>query len=117
VLVGPWARVSRDRAAAQIDDGPATSGVFARFETGEGPGRLEGLDQTGATAKTLGAGAGLVAAVRDGENPPTWVVTGTDSAGVRDAASLLSGKVLRDRYAIASASGEPVPLPVGAGGG
>ncbi len=34
VLVGPWARVRRDPAAAQIEDGPQASGVFAGFRPG-----------------------------------------------------------------------------------
>ena len=32
VLVGPWARLRSDPAAAQVEAGPAESGVFADFE-------------------------------------------------------------------------------------
>ncbi len=44
LLVGPWARVRADPLAAELDDGPATSGVFARFASGGGGWRLELLD-------------------------------------------------------------------------
>ncbi len=47
VLVGPWSRVRQDPAAAQIEDGPQASGVFAEFHR-EGDGyRLTGLDEAG----------------------------------------------------------------------
>ena len=41
-----------------------------------------------------------------------WVVTGGDAAGVRAAAGLLDEKTLRDRYALATEDGTPMPLPV-----
>ncbi len=118
VLVGTWARVGADRAAAQIDEGPERSGVFARFAGSGGGTSLLGLDVRGRPAERLGKGTGLVAAVRFEETPPTWVVTGTDAAGVDAAAGLLDEDVLLDRYAVASAPGrEPIALPVGEGGG
>ncbi len=39
VLVGPWARVREDPAAAQIETGPQASGVFADFVRHEGMAR------------------------------------------------------------------------------
>ncbi len=109
VLVGPWSAVSDDPAAAQIDDGPASSGVFARFEGARG---LLALDVEAETAARLGAGAGLVAATRQGERPPTWVVTGVDEPGVRAAAAALDEAVLRDRYAVVVGAGSDDVLPV-----
>ena len=117
VLVGPWARVSADPAAAQIDDGPEASGVFARLgEGGRGCG-LEGLDEGGRPARRFGPGAGLVAATRRYEAPPTWVVTGCGEAGVEAAAQLLDAADLRDHYAVAAAGpgGAPTPLPIPGG--
>jgi uncharacterized protein DUF4430 len=112
VLVGPWRRVRKDRAAAQIEDGPAESGVFATFAPRGGGYRLTGMDQRGSPSRRLGRGAGLVAAVRLGDRKPTWVVTGTDEAGVRAATDLLRDDVLRDRYAVAEPGrGESLPLP------
>jgi hypothetical protein len=113
VLVGPWAAVRRDPAAAQLDSGPATSGVFARFEGRE----LLALDEQGRPVVRLGAGAGLVAAVRDGEDPPTWLATGVDGAGVRAAAAALEVGVLRDHYAVAVGAGTEASLPVPVVGG
>lgn len=110
VLVGPWRRLRAEAVARQFDDGPQASGVFAAFER-KGL-RLAALDERGGTVAELGRAAGLVAALRDGDDPPTWLVTGTDEAGVRRAAGALSAPLLRDRYAIAvQADGTSVPLP------
>ena len=46
-------------------------------------------------ARTAAAEAGLVAAVRRGEEPPTWVVTGVDAAGVEQAAAAARGRARR----------------------
>lgn len=56
--------------------------------------------------------AALVAAVRDGGDQPTWLVTGTGDDSVDRAAGLLTEDTLRDRYAIAAGpSGDPVGVP------
>ncbi len=112
VLVGPWARVREDAAAAQLEKGPETSGVFAEFARGKGGYRLRGLDEDGHAVREFGPAAGLVAATRRYEAPPVWLVTGASAAGVRAAASLLDAAHLRDRYAVASESGTDVPLPI-----
>jgi hypothetical protein len=112
LLVGPWAQVGDDPAAAELDGGPQRSGVFARFErAGEGYA-LVGLDQRAQPAVAYRRGAGIVAAVRDGEDPPTWLVTGTDPAGVRAAARLLDPDQLEDRYALLTSGAGVTPLPV-----
>ncbi len=113
LLVGTWDQVRRDRAAAQIEDGPATSGVFARFERSRGGWRLVALDQSGGPAFAVAEGGGLVAAVRNGEDPPTWVATGTDPAAVRAAVELLDEETLRDHYALAVNGAESVAVPRG----
>jgi Domain of unknown function (DUF4430) len=112
VLVGPWARLRQDPAAAQVEDGPQASGVFADFERTGGRFRLVGLGVDGEAARSFGDGAGLVAATRRYDAPPTWVVTGVDRAGVAAAAGLLGAADLRDRYAVAIGGGEEMPLPV-----
>jgi len=117
MLVGPWSEVGVDRAAAELASGPAESGVFARFERVRGQYVLVLLDERGNPVRTLRHRAGLVAAVRDGDAPPTWLVTGTGGAAVRKAAALLDENDLRDRYAVAvTPRGAPVPVPVSAGG-
>lgn len=113
VLVGPWARLREDPAAAQLERGPSFSGVFADFARRRGGGLvLEGLDPGGRPARAFGPSAGLVAATRRGEAPPVWLVTGATAAGARAAASLLDGASLRDHYAVVTEAGRQTPLPL-----
>lgn len=112
ILVGAWVAL-RDGTpeARSIEQGPKSSGVFARFAAdGE---RLALLDARGAVAKRLTAESGLVAATRQPGRPPVWFVTGTDATGVAAAARALDEPVLRDHFALATAGGLPlrVPLP------
>jgi hypothetical protein len=112
VLVGPWARVRQDAAAAQIEEGPQISGVFADFiQRGRGF-ELEALAEDGKPSAAFEADAGLVAATRRYEAPPTWVVTGATLPGVRAAAGLLDTAHLRDHYAVATEGGKETPLPL-----
>ena len=100
VLVGPWERIGDDPVARLLAGGPQRSGVFATFSGLEPSVGLTLLDERGRVAETLAGGAGLVAALRPGDGPPTWVVTGTDGRGVAAALDLL-GEALRDRFAVA----------------
>jgi Domain of unknown function (DUF4430) len=111
VLVGTWARLRTDRDARLLASGPEESGVFARLSGGR-RALLTLLNQRSEVAGSLGRGAGLVAALRPDEGPPTWVVTGTDPTGVAAAAELL-GEPLGDRFAVATdRGGEPIGVPV-----
>jgi hypothetical protein len=112
VLVGPWARLRDDPAAAQIESGPQESGVYAVFGAAAGGYELRGLDAGGEEARRFGPAAGLVAATRRLEAPPTWVVTGAGAAGVRAAAELLGEGSLRDHYAVVTEDGREEPLPL-----
>jgi hypothetical protein len=112
VLVGPWAEVSGDPAAAQLERGPQASGVFADFHRAGGAYRLVGLDETGEEAVDFGPDSGLVAATRRYEEPPVWMVTGTSAEGVRGAADLLDAGDLRDHYAVAVEGDKETPLPL-----
>jgi hypothetical protein len=117
VLVGPWQRLRTDPAAALLAAGPAESGVYAEFE-GSGAGlRLHGLDPAAEEAREFGPNAGLLAATRRYESPPTWLVTGITGAGVREAAAALGATALRDHYAVAVEGVRTVPLPIDPGGG
>jgi hypothetical protein len=111
VLVGPWAALRADPAAARVAKGPAFSGVFAEPRPTAAGLRLYGLSADGATTTAFGPGAGLVAATRRYSEPPVWLVTGTTTAGVRAAASLLDPADLRDHYAVAIDGGKKTPLP------
>lgn len=112
MLVGPWPRVRRDPAAAQLEDGPQQSGVFAEFVSRGGGFALKGLEVDGENGRDFGPGTGLVAATRRYEDPPVWVVTGGDLTGARAAAGMLDAAHLRDRYAIAVEGGEVTALPL-----
>lgn len=112
ILVGPWARVRDDPAAAQVEHGPQASGVFADFHR-EGSGyHLVGLNEGGDAAVDFGPESGLVAATRRYEEPPVWMVTGVSGAGVRAAAGLLDAADLRDHYAVAVDGSKETPLPL-----
>jgi hypothetical protein len=114
VVVGPWRAARSDPAARQVEGGPVTSGVYARFASGGA--RLVVLDARGHTVRTYGAGAGLVAATRLGDQAPTWVVAGSDAAGTTAAARAFADpSALHDRFALVAASGGVVPVPLGGG--
>jgi hypothetical protein len=109
VVVGPWTAVGGDPAAQGIARGPRASGVYARFAAGGATLTL--LDGSGRATRTLAAGAGLVAATRHAEDAPTWVVTGTDAAGVDLAARAFDEADLHDRFALAVTASGVVPVP------
>ena len=60
--------------------------------------------------RTLGGGAGLVAATQGVKEAPVWVVTGTDDAGVRARGARLQPPTLADRFAVALSAGA-IALP------
>jgi hypothetical protein len=111
LLVGTWPKVHSDPAVDELRAGPASTGVFATFKgpVRGGGWRLVGLDQTGTPVRTLGSGAGLVAALG---RPPTWVITGSGPAAVLRAARTLRERFLRNHYAVAALPGRSVPLPI-----
>lgn len=109
ILVGPYAKLRADEAVQQLERGVRASGVYARFAR---DGRtLEALDPRGRAVRTLGPGTGLVAATRFEGGKPTWIVTGTDAAGVEAAAGALEEGALDGKFALAIAEGVAVPLP------
>lgn len=112
VLVGPWARLRDDPAAAQLERGPQVSGIFAGFTRRGGDYELQGLDESGEPARGFGPDAGLVAATRRFEAAPVWLVTGATARGAQAAAGLLDAAELRNRYAVATESGRDTPLPL-----
>jgi Domain of unknown function (DUF4430) len=112
VLAGPWSRLREDPAAAQIENGPQASGVFAELEANGGRYVLWGLEEAGERARVFGTAAGLVAATRRADGPPVWIVTGTSRRGLLSAARALTGAALRGRYAVAVEGPEETVLPV-----
>jgi hypothetical protein len=114
VLVGTWADIHTSLAATLISHGPKASGIYARF-TGPAGGSLQLLDTHGNVVRTLGAGAGLVAATKDTVSQPTWLITGTDPAGVLAAARTMTPARLRDHFAVAVSGGADLPVPLQGG--
>ena len=131
VVVGTWRDLRGEIVASLIEHGPAVSGVYARFAAATGPGAtgpgatgagaggggaagtsLQLLGTHGQVLRTLGAGAGLVAATAQGSAEPTWLVTGTDSAGVAAAAAALTPATLHNRFALAVQGSADLPLPL-----
>ena len=111
IVVGTWHALRSLLAADLIDHGPAASGIYARF-TGPDGQALQLLDPRGRVVRTLGAGAGLIAATRDNVSEPTWLVTGTDGAGLAAAAAALTPARLHDHFALAVQGGTDLPVPV-----
>ena len=111
VLVGRWAALRADTGVAPIERGPRRSGVYATF--GGAGATLTLLGADGSPVRTLGAGSGLIAATRSGEEAPVWVVTGTDPAGVQLAAADFAEAPLKNRFALAVTPLGAVPLPDG----
>lgn len=110
LVVGPWKDIEqRVQVAAMLADGPQASGVFAEFS--DDGDTLVTLDARGREVRRLGAGAGLIAAGREGEQPPVWMVTGTDEAGVDSAVTALEESALTGKFALAVSEGRAVPLP------
>lgn len=118
IVVGPYQRIRGDRAVSLLDEGPEVSGVFA-LPTADGT-RFGLLDAGGRERGSIGAGGGLIAAIRppkedrpDAEEQlPVWVVTGTDATGVAAAAAAFEEGTLSRKFALAiSSDGRGIALP------
>jgi hypothetical protein len=110
VLVGPWKHWRKRAWPSRIDAGPRYSGVFARFSPGASELRLH--DWYAHPKQALGAGTGLVAAMRPTEEDLLWLVTGVDDEGVERAAEALNPRDLRDAFAVAVTDEGVVRLPL-----
>jgi hypothetical protein len=111
VVAGTWDQIRSDPDARLLAHGPERSGVFARF-SGDRHSLLNLLNQRAEIVGSLGRGAGLVAALRPDDDPPTWVVTGTNRAGVIAAANLLGPRLDEHFAAVTDGEGEPIGVPV-----
>jgi hypothetical protein len=111
VVVGTWRDLHGELAATLVEHGPGSSGVYAKF-AGPGGSSLQLLNPRGHVARTLGAGAGLIAATGESSTGTVWMITGTDMAGVSAAAAALTPARLHDRFALAVAGKTDLPLPL-----
>jgi Domain of unknown function (DUF4430) len=110
IVVGTWDEIRSQVAAELVAFGPGASGVYARF-VDHGAG-LALLSPSGHVARTLGAGAGLIAATADQSSVPTWMITGTDVAGVTAAAHALTTQALHNHFAVAVQGATTLPVPL-----
>jgi hypothetical protein len=111
INIGTWHQLYGEVAAELIKYGPGASGVYARMLQG---GKQIGLENpAGEVVKTLGPGSGLIAATANSDDPaPTWLVTGTDAAGVRAAVRALTVRALAGHFALAVHGNTHYPVPV-----
>jgi hypothetical protein len=115
VIVGPWKPIDGELAAELVKFGPGASGVYARFV--DDGAKLELLNGDGKVARTFGPDTGLVAAVNgngagNSNAVPSWLVTGTDAAGVAAAAHALTPSRLAGRFALVVHGGTDYPVPL-----
>jgi hypothetical protein len=112
INVGTWQQLYGEVAAELVKYGPGTSGVYAHFA--DGGHQLDLENAAGTVVRRLGPDSGLIAAIANSANDPapTWLVTGTDRAGVQAAARMFNTRDLADHFALAvhGATLYPVPL-------
>ncbi len=115
VLVGLWEDVREDETAALLEEGPRSERCVRQHRSSPArAGRLQDYDATGSPNDVLADGGGLVAALRPGEDPPVWVVTGTDRGGLDAAVAAIEEDVLADHYACRGTLGDSDrPFPSG----
>jgi hypothetical protein len=111
INIGTWDQIYGEVAAELVKYGPGASGVYAHFTAG---GRKIALENAaGKVSRTLGPDSGLIAATANSDDPaPTWLVTGTDPAGVRAAARALTARDLADHFALAVHGDQRYPVPL-----
>ena len=112
VVVALWEQAKVVRGAALIEEGPARSGVFARFAEDGRSLALLGEDGRPLRRVRPGDGTGIVAATRPEEEQIVWVVTGLDDAGVEAAARALEEKDLSGAFAVAAGRRGVEKLPL-----
>ncbi|MSX12636.1 MAG: DUF4430 domain-containing protein [Actinobacteria bacterium] len=115
VIVGQWAALREEESLLQLESGPGASGVYAQPRSNGA--QIDLLNARGRTVRSLGAGAGLVAATALGGQPPVWAITGTDSNGVAAAAAAFNERQLHRHYAVAVAPGSGAALSLPLAGG
>ena len=110
VAVGTWREIAGVSDVRELSGGRARA-ASTRASRGRAP-TLRCWTKPPAPRRRSPAGAGLIAATRNGEDAPVWAVTGTDAAGVTRAASAFDGATLKNRFAVAVDAGAPaLPRP------
>jgi Domain of unknown function (DUF4430) len=112
LVVARWPRARGVRGASELEDGPDSSGVFARFSD---DGRtLELLDEHGESARRVrrGDGVGLVLALQPRAEELVWIVTALDEQGLEAGVRALDESELRNAFAVAATADGVEKLPL-----
>ena len=112
LVVARWPRARGVRGASELENGPESSGVFARFEK---DGRtLELLDENGEPVRRVrrGDGVGLVLALQPRAEELVWIVTALDEHGLEAGVRALDESELRDAFAVAASPDGVEKLPL-----
>jgi uncharacterized protein DUF4430 len=112
LVVARWPRARIVRGASGLEEGPETTGVFARF-TRDGK-TLELLDEHGKTVRSVrsGDGVGLVLALQPRADELVWIVTALDQQGLEAGVRALDETKLRDAFAVAVTGDRVEKLPL-----
>jgi hypothetical protein len=115
LVVARWPRARGVRGASELENGPDSSGVFARF-TDDGR-TLELLDEQGDTVRRVrrGDGVGLVLALQPRAEELVWIVTALDEQGLEAGVRALDERELRDAFAVAATADAVEKLPLEGG--
>jgi len=113
LVVARWPRARGIGHASRLEDGPESSGVFARF-TKDGQ-TLELLDEDGDPVRRVrrGDGVGLVMALEPRADQLVWMVTALDEQGLEAGVRALDEDDLRDAFAVAATPDGVEKLPLG----
>jgi hypothetical protein len=112
LVVARWPRARGVRGASGLEDGPESTGVFARF-TDDGK-TLELLDEHGDAVRSVhrGDGVGLVLALQPRAEELVWIVTALDEEGLEAGVRALDESKLRDAFAVAATGERVEKLPL-----
>jgi hypothetical protein len=112
LVVARWPQARGVRGASELENGPESSGVFARFS--DDGSTLELLDEEGDAVRSVrrGDGVGLVFALQPRAEELLWVVTALDEKGLEAGVRALDGEKLRDAFAVAATGGRVEKLPL-----
>jgi hypothetical protein len=112
LAVARWPRARGVGDASTLEDGPVSSGVFARF-TKDGQ-TLELLDEHGRTVRRVrrGDGVGLVMALQPRADELVWIVTALDERGLDAGVRALNEEDLSDAFAVAATPDGVEKLPL-----
>jgi Domain of unknown function (DUF4430) len=112
VVVGTWNEIQGVIASELIGAGPKTSGVYAQFVGSKGLA-VELDNPKGDIVRTLYGDTGLIAATEQpGLNEPTWLVTGTTTKAVMQAARAVTPADLHNHFAVVVSKGHVIPVPL-----